>query len=65
MKRKKEVIEAIMDCLRDQEIQVNNKKEALQLVPFMAVEHECLELFGKNHLEECFIEFLRNQKHND
>lgn len=42
LKRKKIVIQYILDCLRDQDVQIDNKKDALALIPFVAIDTECL-----------------------
>jgi hypothetical protein len=40
--RKKEIIEALMDCLRDNEIRIIDKKEAITLIPFLLVDSESM-----------------------
>ena len=50
--RKKEVIDLIMDCLRDPEIKTEDKKPALQLAPYMVIDSECLDLFTRARLED-------------
>ena len=54
-----------MDCLRDQEIDILDKKQALQLVPFLAVDAEGLEIFEKCHIEDQLIDLLKNPSASD
>ena len=59
------MIEYISDCLRDPETSINDKRPALQLVPFLAIDQECLEIFTRLKLEDSLIEILNNGKSND
>lgn len=65
MNKKKEIIEFIMDCLRDPEISVLDKRQALQLIPFFSIDQESVDIFTRLRLEESLLDVLKNPLAND
>jgi hypothetical protein len=63
--RKNEIAPAIFQCLKDKDLPINQKKEALQLVPFLLNDAESILLFTKNRIEDYMIDFLTNHKYQD
>lgn len=52
LQRKKDVIEAIMDILRDKNISLSEKRECLQLIPFVASDPESLSILVSQQVEK-------------
>jgi hypothetical protein len=55
-------MDAIMDCMRDKEIRPDDKSGALSLIPFLAIDQSSQAIFIKMHLEEVFIELLKDYR---
>jgi hypothetical protein len=62
---KKEMVECLLDCLRDKDIKSINKKEALSVIPFIVMDKEALVILTKNHLEETLVDIIRNRNSED
>lgn len=60
LKRKTDIIEFIMDCLRDQEVALEDKKECLKLLPFLGVDNECLKQLSQAHIEDVLVDFIKS-----
>jgi len=60
LKRRKDVVESIMDCLRSRELDLPQKRECLQLLPFVVTDEESRELLIKSHVEEHLVDSLKS-----
>jgi hypothetical protein len=59
MLKKNDIASCIMICLKDQTLQPLDKREALQLVPFLLTDTETINIFTRIRIEDIMLELLK------
>ena len=63
--RKADISETVMTCIRDRDLTPLQKKDALRLIPYLAMDQEAIDMFIRVRIEDYLVEFLQSSRTND